>query len=929
MRIDRTTEVLWRASRLHGGFVTAGMFKRIPLTWKALLATVLVATATWSLLDMVQTDHLRAIFQTQLSAVLGEKATANRLLFDHHMRAYHQSVRLLVAQKSFLDYIADWPETAMSSERVVHRDRPPPWLPRAAILRGFTPLPLLLLLDRDGQVREIHQGGSVSPPRELLAPSPLLLELSQNQTFLTAIAGAPYLISSETVVDKSGEPKATLLLAAPLNDDFLSRFQGPVGRYTGLVALVEGNFQTIIASNQPEILPSGIPLSGTSGRFLVSGSSFFDFSASDLLLQLVTLESTENLETLVKSILSTERQQRFITATALIIACLLIILWITRNIEQITREIVDFSRNVLDAKTGDTHDPQDELQTLRNRFQNLTDEVIDARDSLKGELEERKRIESALRKLSRAVEQSPAAVMITNPQGLIEYVNPQFTLLTGYSAEESMGRDPGFLKSGKTPASTYKNLWESIAAGQVWRGELHNRRKDGTTYWELNTISTIQDRESGTIHYVAIKEDVSLRIEMEKALEQARAAAEAAIQVKNDFMANISHELRTPLNTIIGCANLVTEKSSGELNKTQRKYVKEVLGAADRLTLMIDDLLDISRVDTKQFILEKQLFDPRGLVEGVAARVSAEARAKGLEFGCHIHTALPARLRGDAVRLRQALLHLLSNAIKFTLQGEVMLRVDPAPSPASVGTLFITISDTGIGIPEELHSTIFDPFIQADSSLSRPFGGSGLGLAITKRIIELMGGSIRLTSRVNEGSTFVITLPLEAPELDHPTHTADPPVVVDAPGVVPSGNLTGKKALVAGKHPVNRLILKKLLIARGLDVVEASQCQAVDSMVDETSRTLFDLVCLDCSLSPSGGVEETRQLRALPGMSATPVLLFGGDERRVAEELSEVLILPKPIRRAQVYQAVNLALKLPIDGGLEEGEAHGEGDNGG
>ncbi|MBF0214061.1 MAG: hypothetical protein HQM00_10960, partial [Magnetococcales bacterium] len=228
------------------------MLKRIPLTWKALVATVLVATATWSLLDVIQTDHLRAIFQSRLSAVLGEKASANRILFDNHIRAYHQSVRLLAAQKSFLDYIADWNEPNLSAAQPIHHDRPPQWLPRASVLRGFTPLPILLLLDHDGRVREIYQGQSAAPPRELLEPTPLLMELSHNQTFLTAIAGAPYLITSETVLDKVGDPKATLMLAAPLNDEFLSRFQGPVVRYTGLVALLAEENQTIIPSNQPD-----------------------------------------------------------------------------------------------------------------------------------------------------------------------------------------------------------------------------------------------------------------------------------------------------------------------------------------------------------------------------------------------------------------------------------------------------------------------------------------------------------------------------------------------------------------------------------------------------------------------------------------------------------------------------------------------------
>ncbi|MBF0439769.1 MAG: PAS domain S-box protein [Magnetococcales bacterium] len=885
------------------------MLNRIPLTLKALLATALVATATWSLLDIIQTDHLRTIFQSRISSVLGEKASVNRIFFDNHIRAYHQTVRLLTAQRNFLDYLPNLTGTT-ATNKTIHHDHLPPWLPRASVLRGFTPIPILLLLGPDGLVREIYQGQTETPPKELLEPTPLLMELSHNQTFLTAISGTPFLITSETVQDKQGEPLATLMLAAPLNDEFLSRLQGPVGRYTGLVALLEGENQKIIASNQPDTLRSGILLDQTKDKFLVSGYSFFDYGSSDLLLQLVTLESTEALESLVRSILSTERRQRFITAAALIISCLLIMVWITRNIAQITKDIVDFSRNVLDSKTQETWESKDELQMLRNRFLHLTKKIITTRDTLETELEERKRAENAMRKFSHAVEQSPVAVMITNPQGHIEYINPQFTVLTGYTASETIGRDPGFLKSGTTPPATYKTLWETISAGQVWRGELHNRRKDGTTYWELNAISTIHDPDQNTTHYIAIKEDVSLRIEMEKTLEQAREAAEAAVHIKNDFMANISHELRTPLSTIVGCANQVLEKTCGELNKTQRKYLKEVLSGADRLAGMIDDLLNISKVDTEQFILENQVFELRGLVEGAAAIIETEALAKSLEFTWHVTPEAPGRLLGDPVRLRHALLHLLGNAIKFTPKGRITLTVDRVPPPATPGTILITIADTGIGIPEAMYHTIFDPFTQADSSLSRPYEGSGIGLAITKRFIELMGGTIQVSSKVNEGSVFIVTLPLEIPE-PHPQ-------IVDESTLTMACALPGRKALVAGKHPVNRLILKKLLIARDIEVIEAGQCHAVENMTDENGHTIFDLICLDCSNSPSGGVDETRFLRSMPGMESPPILLFGSDDlREKTKDISGLFILPKPIRRSQVYDAINLALNIPESAHLE------------
>ncbi|MBF0293991.1 MAG: PAS domain S-box protein [Magnetococcales bacterium] len=878
------------------------MLARIPLTLKALLATVLVASATWSLLDTIQTSHLRAIFQERFTVMLGEKAAANRILFDNHIRAYHQSVRLLASQKNFLDYLDHW-EPVDVSGKVARHDRPPAWLPRSSVLRGFTPLPLLLLLDAEGTVREIYQGQAEPPPRELLDPSPLLMELSHNQTFLTAIAGAPYLITSEVIPDKQGEPRATLMLAAPLNDDFLSRIQGPVGRYTGLVALLEGENLKIIANNQPATLTSGRPLAETMGRHLVAGQSYFDYGSSDLLLQLVTLEPIGAMESLVQSILAAERGQRFITAAVLILACLIIMYWITRNIGQITRDIMDFSKNVLDARSEESQPRMDELLTLRNRFIRLTGEIVSTRDSLRTELEERKRAEIAIRKLSRAVEQSPAAVMITDQQGRIEYVNPQFTILTGYSPDESIGRDSGFLKSGTTPALTYKNLWETISAGQVWRGQLHNRRKDGTGYWELNAISPIHDPEQGTTHYVAIKEDVSLRIELEAALQQAREAAEAAIRVKNDFMANISHELRTPLNTVIGCANLVLEKSSGELNKTQRRYLRELLGGADRLSAMIDDLLDISRLDSEQFILDKQLFDLHALVAGTEERIAARAREKSLEFLCEVTPSAPLRLVGDPVRLRHVLMHLLGNAIKFTHKGSISLRVELAPRPAAPGTLLITIADTGIGIPEEMQHAIFDPFTQADTSLSRAYGGSGLGLAITKRIIELMGGTIRVTSRVNEGSIFVLTLPMEMPQEENGSISAN------------AAPLPGRRALVAGRHPVNRLILKKLLLARELEVTELGECHATDAMNGADGAPLhFDIICLDCSLSPSGGEEETRRLRTFPGLETPPILLFGNDDLRAkTADIPDLYVLPKPIQRSQVYAAINRALGMPED----------------
>ncbi|MEO5340846.1 MAG: ATP-binding protein [Magnetococcus sp. MYC-9] len=920
------------------------MLHRFPITLKALLATLLVGLSTWLLLDHWQTRHLHAIFQERLKEIVGENTEINRVVFEQHVKMHHQAVNLLVAQRNLLEYLEQRdsggtaaagriPEgngplageaegrgggTVSPYTKILFHHEAPGWLPKASVLRGMIPLRYVLLMDVSGRVREVYRGQQEPPPPSLLEPASQWCQLSHAQPFITSVDGTLFLLTSEYVPGRDGQPRAMLMLATPLDGPFLSSAQGVGGQYVGVVALLEGGRQRIIASNKPQIAPPGVSLEQLLGNYLVAGQSFFDYGASDLLLQMITLVSADSFDSLTRSILQAERQQRLIGASVLSLVCLLILLWVTHTIRQVTSEIMEFSRTVLGSRLREGREMvRDELTLLRERFHSLTEEIVQTRDTLQAELEERKRAELEVRKLSQAVEQSPAAVMICDLTGKIVYVNRQCTRLTGYTVEELVGQNPRLLQSGETPPATYQSLWKTISSGQVWHGELSNRRKDGTVYWELNTISHIHAPEqalpgesganpSRSTFYLAIKEDISPRIAMERALHQAKEAAESVNQVKSDFLSNISHELRTPLNTITGCTALLLDMEFGTLSKSQKKYLHTIQESAARLAALISDLLDLSKVDSEQFTLEKSFFDLPALVNALGESVAEQVADKGLQFSCQIEEGVPERVKGDPVRLRQILQHILHNAIKFTSVGQISLRVNlDVGRCLAPGAVCFTVTDTGIGIAEEKQQSIFDLFMQVDSSASRCYEGTGLGLTIAKRLIELMGGQIRLTSRLNEGSVFSVTIPFGLPL-----------AAGSVEGVLPLPS--GLKTVVIGKNPVNRLILKKLLISLGLEVSELGHCQTPGELRDRCRSEAWDFVCLECVGSGVGGAEEIARLRAETERVGLPIILFSNlpsEQRQRLEQVPGVYCLDRPMQRNQLCRIVHQATGRGAAGG--------------
>ncbi len=356
-----------------------------------------------------------------------------------------------------------------------------------------------------------------------------------------------------------------------------------------------------------------------------------------------------------------------------------------------------------------------------------------------------------------AAEQSPISIVITNAHGDIEYVNPKFTATTGYSRDEVVGKNPRILKSGETPPEGYLAMWAELTAGREWRGEFHNKRKDGGLFWESAVIAPVRDNEGKITHYFAVKEDITENKRLAAMVAEAQRRAQAAQRAKNEFLNNMSHELRTPMNGILGMAYLLRESPNDPERDT---YLRVLSESTEALLAFMSQLLDLASLSEGATVLHAAPFDVAHCLHDATGLFAAAAAEKGLTIKTRVEAGVPPIVVGDSLRLGQVLANLIGNAVKFSSKGTISVKVMLDPSSASsssaVGMLF-SVQDEGIGIPADKLDIIFEPFERADTSSSRKFGGAGVGLAIARRLVEAMGGRIWAVSRAGHGSTFFFT----------------------------------------------------------------------------------------------------------------------------------------------------------------------------
>ncbi|MGZ3196485.1 MAG: PAS domain S-box protein [Croceibacterium sp.] len=494
------------------------------------------------------------------------------------------------------------------------------------------------------------------------------------------------------------------------------------------------------------------------------------------------------------------------------------------------------------------------------------------------------------------IESNIDALMTTDPLGIITDVNKQMEALTGCTRDELIGAP--FKDCFTEPDRAEAAIKRVLSEKSVTDYELTARTRDGKQTVVSYNATTFYDRSRTLQGVVASARDVTERKRVEQELQQAKAAAESASRTKSDFLASMSHEIRTPMNAIMGIADLLAKTS---LSPEQDKYVQIFRRSGDNLLNLINDILDLSKVEASQLDLERTGFSLSDHLEKVIEMVAPRAHEKNLTLLCEIAPNVSNDLVGDPTRLRQVLLNLLGNAIKFTEDGRVSLKVESDENCSVPTALRFTVSDTGIGIADDKLACVFERFTQADSSTTRRFGGSGLGLTISKRLVELMGGRIWATSEVGKGSVFGFAVPFEIWAAANRPVSA--PVGADSDTPLPA-----LRILMAEDSPDNCTIALAYLedTPYQIDVAETG---LIACEMFKAGR--YDLVLMDRQMPVMDGLTATRTLRAWEkanGRSPTPIIALTASalkgDRETCLTAGCTAYLTKPIKQDVLRQAI-------------------------
>ncbi len=529
----------------------------------------------------------------------------------------------------------------------------------------------------------------------------------------------------------------------------------------------------------------------------------------------------------------------------------------------------------------------------------LEKRVEERTGELQQEIAERKRAEKQLEErtayLNALIEKSPVAIVGHDSQNVVQLCNPAFERMFLYSQGEAVGAKLDELIKPEELEAEVESITGRVLTGESIHVTTRRRRRDRTLL-EVDLHAVPLMIKGKLIGAFGIYQDITERKRAEEELHRAKEAAEAANRAKSEFLANMSHEIRTPMNGIMGMTELALDT---QLTLDQREYLTMVKSSADSLLRVINDILDFSKIEAGKLDMDRIEFSLRDNLGETLKALAIRAHKKELELPCHVQPEVPARLVGDPGRLRQVVVNLVGNAIKFTERGEVGVRVEVASRSSNTVQLRFSVADTGVGISPEKQELIFHPFEQADGSMTRQYGGTGLGLTISTRLVEIMGGRLWLESAVGQGSTFHFTaefgLPL-APEERAPA----------AKGV----SLENLPVLVVDDNATNRRILEEMLAGWRMQPRAADGGRAAIAAMEHAlgSGRPFPLVLLDAQMPDMDGFAVVERIRLDPRLTNATIMMLSSNRQKGDAERCRALgvaaYLTKPIMQTELFDAI-------------------------
>ncbi len=489
-----------------------------------------------------------------------------------------------------------------------------------------------------------------------------------------------------------------------------------------------------------------------------------------------------------------------------------------------------------------------------------------------------------LQRYAHVVHSTDNMVVVTDRNGLVTWVNPAFERTTGYTLGDLQGRTPGSLLQGPgTDPATIKAMSDALREGCSYTAELVNYSREGQEYWLSLDISPMRDSHDQLTGFVAVETDITERRRAGELLRLAKESAEESAREKASFLASMSHEIRTPLNAVLGLTDLLLLT---DLDAAQREYVHTAHSSGQLLLALVNDILDFSALEDGRIETESRAFRLERMLTDTIGMFRADAARRGVALRLELDAAVPSLVCGDETRLRQVLVNLLANGLKFTERGEVSLGVGVLDTDGHGSVIRFAVTDTGIGIPEDRRPRLFQPFSQVDASTTRKYGGTGLGLAICRLLAERMNGQIDVVSEVGRGSTFFLDLDLPAMEVVGGEDLADAVADVDEEAAPwthdqDSGAL---RVLLAEDDRVNQMVAVHMLRRLGIEPVVVNDGKAA---VEAVCAEEFDLVLMDVHMPVMDGVQATAAIRAslsagrVPRIAAITANALEGDRERL------------------------------------------------